>query len=117
MAAATEIVGREAIPKRERTLTSRHCLAAKQGLEAAGVPIGEPHMEMPLPDDAYLVICQSMRAAAHEARKYSWPIPGERDLRGREFPGTPGNSHSRWEFPGVWEIRGEPGRGSLPEPR
>jgi len=44
-------------------------LAAKQGLEAAGVPIGEPHMEMPLPDDAYLVICQSMRAAAHEARK------------------------------------------------
>ena len=56
----------------------------------------------------------ALREVVADGLEYSWPIPGERDLRGREFPGTPGNSHSRWEFPGVWEIRGEPGRGQPP---
>ena len=44
-------------------------LAAKRGLEAAGVPIGEPQVEVPLESDQYLVVCASLKTSAHEARK------------------------------------------------
>ncbi|CAH0372753.1 unnamed protein product [Pelagomonas calceolata] len=41
----------------------------RRRLEAAGVPIGEPQVEVPLESDQYLVVCASLKTSAHEARK------------------------------------------------